>query len=217
MPSPVPPRRLCHPESPSPPNVGKLHRESSQHAGSTPDARIEALTRRSSLKLNPVSRSRSSTFLAPSAASPRTLNLNLRGGNKILGNAGLQMSSTATAPPPAVEKFRKVALRAPPCCCPGRPGSIKLGIHRPPLQVAVNLWWAGFLMVGRGSLLLHPRTQSTRLNVSPGPKLLATPSERTPGTWRVSPVQPTMEATQGQILSQSPTDATSSRWHLYGG
>jgi len=27
---------------------------------------------------------------------------------------------------------------------------------------------------------------------------------------------PTLEATQGQILSQSPTDATSSRWHLYG-
>jgi len=25
-----------------------------------------------------------------------------------------------------------------------------------------------------------------------------------------------LEATQGQILSQSPTDATSSRWHLYG-
>ena len=26
----------------------------------------------------------------------------------------------------------------------------------------------------------------------------------------------TLEVTQGQILSQSPTDATSSRWHLYG-
>ena len=26
----------------------------------------------------------------------------------------------------------------------------------------------------------------------------------------------TLEATQGQILSQSPTDATSGRWHLYG-
>jgi len=28
--------------------------------------------------------------------------------------------------------------------------------------------------------------------------------------------QPTLEVTQGQILSQSPTDAASSRWHLYG-
>jgi len=27
---------------------------------------------------------------------------------------------------------------------------------------------------------------------------------------------PTLAATQGQILSQSPTDAISSRWHLYG-
>ena len=26
----------------------------------------------------------------------------------------------------------------------------------------------------------------------------------------------TLEATQGQILSQSPTDATSRGWHLYG-
>ena len=67
---------------------------------------------RSFFKLKYDSRERSSTFLTPSAASPRTLNL--RGGNKILGNAGLQMSSTATAPPPAVEKFRKVAALSLP-------------------------------------------------------------------------------------------------------
>ena len=30
------------------------------------------------------------------------------------------------------------------------------------------------------------------------------------------PPRPTLEVTQGQILSQSPTDATRFWWHLYG-
>jgi len=33
---------------------------------------------------------------------------------------------------------------------------------------------------------------------------------------RPSRVAPTLEVTQGQILSQSPTDATRFWWHLYG-
>jgi len=32
----------------------------------------------------------------------------------------------------------------------------------------------------------------------------------------LGPAHPTLEATQGQILSQSPTDATRFWWHLYG-
>jgi len=33
---------------------------------------------------------------------------------------------------------------------------------------------------------------------------------------RTEQIKPALEVTQGEILSQSPTDAISSRWHLYG-
>jgi len=42
-------------------------------------------------------------------------------------------------------------------------------------------------------------------------------TEEDPGEGWVDPFRySTLEATQGQILSQSPTDATSGRWHLNG-
>jgi len=47
------------------------------------------------------------------------------------------------------------------------------------------------------------------LSIDAGPELILK-------YWRIMVAQSTLEATQGQILSQSPTDAISKRWHLYG-
>ena len=61
-------------------------------------------------------------------------------------------------------------------------------------------------------------TESRHRAILPGEDPLAAQFRRLPclpplphSDWR-----PTLEATQGQILSQSPTDATRFWWHLYG-